>query len=389
MRALIDPRKFILVFILLTPIVNNINGFMMYRFGISALGPAFYAGMLLVLILALLPQHFQRATVLNNYLILLAMVFWFLFHCSIYGGWLSAFRSYTKFFLPFFLYRFLILYFGGNRSAIMSYLGVTVVMWGGMAVFTACFRIKPSAGEGYYGFIHGNNDYVAMLFAMFPLIRLWKGYLKTGIYYLAVLLTRSKGLLLVGVMIFLRQKSRFVRIFALLTLTITVSYYASYFHHHWGTGSVSMFQLIQFMSFGRFGVLFTLMANLARKSWLEHVFGSGFEGALLLTNGKGGVEMDIVDVYDIFGIAGLLVVCYFYYWLLYRNRHLTSAQKFNFLPLFLYSALGGHLMFNPVSNVVFTLILFVVGENPDLGSKTAERRPEEEAGVLAGPSGLS
>jgi hypothetical protein len=95
---------------------------------------------------------------------------------------------------------------------------------------------------------------------------------------------------------------------------------------------------------------------------MAHILGSGIQGSFLITKGKGNVEMDIPDVYNIFGLAGMVLVAWFYYGGIWKHRSMTRKTKLNFLPLFMLSALGGHFFFNTVSNVVFAMLLFLSRE---------------------------
>jgi len=361
MSLSLNPIRFVLVCIFLTPIVNNINGFMMYKFGVSALGPMFYSGLLLVVCLSLLSLRFERKVLLNNYLLLFAIFAWYGAHSLMYGGWLIWFRLYIKFFLPFLLYRFLHLYYAEDRESVLRFLGATMYVWASMAILTAVFNINPSVGgEGHYGFIDGNNDYVAMLFALFPVLRIWKSPTQKVMYLVAVVLTRSKGLLALGVMLFFRQKSKLIKIFALIALAVTVSYYMAYFHRIYKSTPASIELVASFLSFGRFHFLGILWDHVGEKPWLDYVIGSGFGGGEIYTEGKMGIEMDLVDTLNLFGVLGFVVVVFFYYRKVFSLSSLSRAEKADFLPLFLYSILGGHLLFNPVSNVVFVLVLVIL-----------------------------
>jgi hypothetical protein len=363
MSMAIDSRKLVLVFILLTPIVGNLNGFIFWRTGVFSIGPVFYTAMLGALCLALLSLRFERKVLLNNYFIFAAIVAWYAFHAALYGGALESFRFFIKFFMPFLFYRFLNLYYGEDRRLILDYLGKTVVIWSAMAILTATLRIKPSAGEGYYGFIHGNNDYVVMMFALYPFAGLWRSRVVAVMYLIALLLTRSKGLVLLGGMMFLQQRSKTVKIFAAITLALTVSYYIHYFQSNYLSGSgLTWYQLAHFASFGRVATFIDLIEGVKLKSPMEHILGSGIQGSFLITKGKGNVEMDIPDVYNIFGLAGMVLVAWFYYGGIWKHRSMTRKTKLNFLPLFRLSALGGHFFFNTVSNVVFAMLLFLSRE---------------------------
>jgi hypothetical protein len=290
---------------------------------------------------------------------------------------LESFRFYIKFFMPFLVYRFLLLYYGDDRRPILDFLGKTVVVWSAMAIVTATLGIRPSAGEGYYGFIHGNNDYVVMMFALYPFANLWSSWWVRGMYLIALLLTRSKGLVLLGGMMLLHQKSKTVKLFAAVTLGLTVTYYAHYFQKHYlsDTG-LTAYQLAHFLSFGRVATLLTMVKNLGLKTPMEHILGSGIQGSFVITDGKGNVEMDFPDVYNIFGLAGMILVGWFYYRSVWKHPYMSRKTKMNFIPLFLLSGLGGHFFFNTVSNVVFALVLFVSGE-PGLLEGGGEKKRAE------------
>ena len=363
MTVLADPRRLILFFILLTPIVGNLNGFIFWKFGIFSVGPFFYAIMLGAICLALLSHRFERKVLFNNYIIFAGILAWYLFHAAMYGSLVESFRYYIKFFMPFLVYRFLILYYGDDRRAILDFLGKTVVIWSAMAVFTASLGIRPSAGEGYYGFIHGNNDYVAMFFSLYPFAFIWNSWAVRAMYLVGLLLTRSKGLVMMGGIMLLNQRSKGVKAFAGLTLFLTLTYYIHYFRQHYLTDSgVSAFGWAHFLSFGRVIPLLTMFRNFGLKTPLEHLLGSGIQGSFVITEGKGNIEMDIPDLYNIFGVAGLILAAWFYYGAVWSHPFMTRKMKMNFLPLFMLSALGGHFFFNTVSNVVFTLLIFVSRE---------------------------
>ncbi len=363
MKIGLFPKRLILVLILLAPLVNNINGFMMWKTGVSVLGPSFYSSVALLLFLILLSLEYKRDDLIKNYLLLGGLFLQYVIHVSMYGGWENI-RSYIKVFLPLLLYRFLSLHYGDRRETIGKLLAWSMLIWAFFAIVTAVLHIHPSAGEGYYGFINGNNDYVAMLFALFPLTTTWKSRYSVFFYYVAVVLTRSKGLLLLAPMMLFLPKSKKMVLVALggagLIFLITVAYYVNYFQIHYGRESkLSPMILLQYLSFGRIHYLGILLGNLGDKPWYEHIFGSGFTGGMLYSGGKDGIEMDLVDDYNIFGIFKLCLTLGFYYANVFFSQKFTWRTKIKFLPLFFYSTFGGHLLFNPISNLVFALVLFV------------------------------
>lgn len=381
MKVLVDSRRLILFFILLTPVVGNLNGLIFWKFGVFSVGPLVYGAMLAVLCLALLSLRFDRRVILNNYLIFAGIGAWFAFHSAMYGGAVESFRFYIKFFMPILVYRFLVLYFGDDRKVILDFLGKTVLVWSGMAMLTATLRIRPSAGEGYYGFIHGNNDYVVMLFALYPFSHLWNSYWTKGLYLVALVLTRSKGMLLLGMVIFMQQKSKVVRIVALAALAGIGMYYYAYFRQHYlDGGMLTGYRIAHFLTFGRVGTLLTLVENVGLKGAAEHFLGSGIKGSFVITEGKGNVEMDVPDVYNIFGLAGMALVAWFYYYRVWSHPFMSRKMKYNFIPLFLLSALGGHFFFNTVSNVVFALLMFVSGDPEIIKEKPKADRSVRRAG---------
>jgi hypothetical protein len=239
------------------------------------------------------------------------------------------------------------------------------VIWTAFAVITAILRIRPAAGEGYYGFVHGNNDYVVMFFALFPLTTFWRNRLALASYYVALALTRSKGLIALAPMMIMIPKSNKVRLGIVAVaggiLFLTVSYYVRYFLSNFGAGyELTPMNLLIFLSFGRLRYLFRLFENMGDKSLIEHLVGSGFHGGLQYLGGKVGIEMDPFDAYNVYGLLGLVLSAWFYYWQILGLKNMAWKTKVKFLPLIGYSIAGGHLFNNPMSNLVFVLVLFIL-----------------------------
>ncbi len=115
-----------------------------------------------------------------------------------------------------------------------------------------------------------------------------------------------------------------------------------------------------FITFGRYRYLKMMIDRIQEKSYVEIFFGSGIIGAARITSGKGGIEMDPADAFNIFGILGLLIVIYFYYVKPMASKYAPGEFKLYYTMCIIYSVLGGHLIMNPISNTFYVIYLVIL-----------------------------
>jgi hypothetical protein len=116
--------------------------------------------------------------------------------------------------------------------------------------------------------------------------------------------------------------------------------------------------ILQNLTFGR-STFAGSFFQYSDKSIGEWIFGSGFEQGYAYVGGKEGqakgIEMDLFDTFNQYGLIGLVLLIGFYYVPVFRLR-IPRSSKAIFLVVIFYSLFGGHLM-NPLCGAYYGLLL--------------------------------
>jgi len=376
---LISYTKIICLFICAAPIINNINGYTMREFNLSILGPVFYlAGFMFFCGLTLYKQK-------KIFPFLGLIVFVVHFAISVAMGYnnIRQIQYYIKFVFPFIIYlvlKYTVLNINFNK------IQKGIIMSGWIYIFFIFFSFligfKYYEGKGYYGFIHALNDLIIFLLFLLPVVFLRFNWQKKLIYFCGIFMTFSKALIVTIpyylVFEMLSKSNRkiinkfFMVIFCVFMIVLLGKTTIPYYGRIAKSIDVNLFSkevffekkdnyiLYNFLLFGRYKWLNVFYKNHKDKSFFEKIWGSGFLGAEIITEGKGGIEMDPFDVYNIYGVFFLAVFVYFYYFKIVLIRGLKYQYKLLFLPAIGYSIFGGHLANNPISNIPVAILILLL-----------------------------
>ncbi len=294
-----------------------------------------------------------------------------------------------KFFMPFMIYYGLksvsmnIDWTAVLKSMYMLFIVYSIFIW--ISLFHG---YRETTLRGYYGYVHGVNDLSIVYLILLPIIIYSKKKIFIVFYIATYLVTLSKGLVFaIPVFVFcLAFKSainlRTVAIFFVFIAVILIPCGYIFWDYAYNqlflpfvlpdmrqyklTGLSYILDhrefLFQIVTFGRSNFLKDLISNLQYKSTIEYIIGSGlYKGYLLSGDKLGGIEMDLVDAFNLWGVMGTVIFVWFYY--IKAFSRLKILTRISFLPGICYSIFGGHLIMNPLSNIIFVIIILIIENN--------------------------
>jgi hypothetical protein len=144
--------------------------------------------------------------------------------------------------------------------------------------------------------------------------------------------------------------------------------------------------LLTVVSAGRAKYANALFGNID-KNYMDYLIGSGLSGAIDITDGKVGIEMDVLDAFNIYGVVGVFILFSFYYIPIFRMK-LPYYSKIIFFVVVLYSVFGGHLINNPLCNVYYAIFLGLLCNKNKILTKEfyALRHGHEYSSTIQGAS---
>jgi len=246
--------------------------------------------------------------------------------------------------------------------------------------FVVNFRILPKK-EGYFGLIRAGNDliilYVLALFYYFHFREHRHRELMLNIVAISLLLTNSKvAILSIAILIVLeviRRRSGTVRIVlilvaVLLCMVLLRRYFGSLAMlavilydldvGHLVNSTNLILSLLSVVTYGRIGMASIAFEN-SERSVVELLVGIGQSRSAEAMNGRVGIEMDILDSINIYGLVGLLFLLFFYYLPIMKSK-VDLNDKLMFLIVIAYSAFGGHFYNNPLVGTVYGVMLGLI-----------------------------
>jgi len=112
------------------------------------------------------------------------------------------------------------------------------------------------------------------------------------------------------------------------------------------------------ITYGRFDVIESAFRNQDR-GLLDVVLGVGQLRSTNAMNGRVGIEMDILDSLNIYGILGLIFLVSFYYLPMFKIKTKVT-DKIMFSIVIIYSAFGGHFYNNPLVGTIYGIMLGLI-----------------------------
>jgi hypothetical protein len=368
------PLKFLFInfFILMQPIVNNLNGISMKYLDISILGPVFFALSCIIFILFGISMKIKLRFL--SFLTFFIVYFIFMVITDRMDWWDIA--EYAKLILPVIIYMVIInLSLTSKKTQkLLKNIMLSCLLYSIINILCAVTGYHYFSYKGFSGFIHNINEFslLFMIFMFLFSIIKWKLIKTEIIAVVAYILIRSKSsffILPLFLFRYLKKVNAFAKLLSVLLFVIllkmtvadhVVNFMRIYFKQ---ADDISTFfkaydsdYIFRNLSFGRSEYaknLFRLNSKFG-----DIVFGGGTVMAKeTLKENHGGVEMDVLDAFNKFGIFGLIIVG-FYYIPVFRLK-IPNFSKLIFSVIVLYSIFGGHFM-NPLCAVYYGLILGIL-----------------------------
>ena len=362
-------NRLLIIFIILNPIITNINGLSIKYFNKSILGPIFYSLFFLIFTAKIITTKNIKGLQL-----ILFSLFFFIISFYTQRSLLPHINYMIKIIFPIILFLLVknqninYLYFKKIIKSIMN----SAVIYSSFIFFTFLIDFKYySFKQGYYGFVHALNDLTVYLLIIIFFIRLIRGKNKKYeiMCYCSLALIKSKVLLVLPILIFkyFKKKQHKYMLFFIVPMLLVFLYSKDYFidfYQDYFKDSTSIISITDIydqtyinrtLTFGRSTYWEMILENYD-KNELDYVIGSGIEGAKRLTFGKIGTEMDLFDAFNIYGIIGLIILFFFYYIPILKLK-IPIYSKIDFLIVIFYSIFGGHFYNNPLCNIFYGIIL--------------------------------
>lgn len=374
-------RVGIISFILLQPIVNNINGLSIDFLGVSIIGPFFYSFYFV---------FFFLWTIKKMESFIFSIVFAFYFILMMILGLLrfSDISDLMKLIQPFFIFVFIKHEYSNKWKELKKLtlpISISLLIYVGFILLSFLIGYQKLPGH-YTGFVFAGNDLIVSLIIGVLFYETIGKSLKFHYASLAVgvVLTFSKGLFLLFPVYFFKYMKFSIRsILLVLPIVLMAGFYflRGLFNMVFGVffekaSSISdVFSVYSFdyvaniFTFGRYQFVLTNLA-LDKKNWYEFILGSGIEKVVLMASGKVGTEMDFFDAFNNYGVVGLVFLFLFYYIPVFRLKSLSRISKLFFVVVVVYSLIGGHFYNNPMSGTFYAVILGIL-TCQDFKNKTA------------------
>jgi len=367
--------NFLIIFVLLNPLINNLNGLSIKYYNISIIGPVFYTSFFILFSLFLLALKNKKAiivlTILSAYYLMGIFTNRFLYiHIS----------DMIKVVFPILLFLF-VKKIPLNRyrtNKLIKAIIYSAVLYSSFIFITFITGYKYySFKSGYYGFVHALNDLIVFFLIIIFFIRLLKhaGIKFEIICYFALAFTLTKAILVIPIYLvrYMSSLSFYKNVILFVVIIIVYKYTHLYFERFYDdyfkeaekisliSENYDQIYINRTLSFGRSTILLRVLENSNKTGW-DYLLGSGIEGARISSKGKIGVEMDIVDAFNIYGIIGLFILFFFYYIPMFK-LNISYYSKLDFSIVVAYSIFGGHLYNNPLCNVFYGIILGLLSNN--------------------------
>ncbi|MBT3261246.1 hypothetical protein HOC37_01700 [bacterium] len=371
---------FLYLFIFLSPFVNNINGFMMKFYSFSFVGPLFYAISFLFFGFNIL--LYRKKEVL---LIILGLFFYFLILVLTNRSPFSSFVVYIKLINPIIIYFYVrhMVFDKDKMKKIIQVMILSAVLYSSFIVLSVLTGFTYYEGKGYIGAIHAINALTMYYLVVFFFLSILKRSVSNSelFIFVAYVLIKSKTIL-IFMPIYIYRLFKYVLKnwslgFRLLGffggIIFSYKYFYEWFILKFQQSFIDLYsmrdlffyytldQVLNFLTFGRWTIWLLVLQNY-NKTFLDVIIGSGYYGAKYLTGGKIGIEMDVLNAFNVYGMVGVFLIFLFYYVPIFKFK-ISNYSKLLFFVVLVSAFFGGHLAVGPIANTMYGVVLGLLYNN--------------------------
>ncbi|URZ03538.1 O-antigen ligase family protein [Clostridium felsineum] len=388
----INMEKLLAALLIITPIVDNINGLTMKYLDKSFIGPVFK-----VLVIILMSMIFLAKKNVDNKKKILYFLVVFL-----YFIWLTLMYSFNtydgdnlnfsfKFIYPILYYIVLcelVSKFQIRLEKFKKYIIWMISIYSIFIYLTVVFRYQYfDYKSGYTGFVYGWNELViAYLTGACILIKEKKFYIVLfNIIAYVVMVSKSIFIFIpvftICYLIYHKvniKKIILLSVFVLITGGILMyssayqkfySYNSEFITNYSEIYTNDSQDFFSRLTYGRSKFLNIFFSNISLKSKEESLIGSGSKASSYVPDSTaGGTEMDPFDAFNNFGVIGLIIYIFFY--IIKGLKTSKGIEKYIMLVVICFSIFGGHLFAHSTSNFVYANVIVYLWYRNKISNKS-------------------